>query len=194
MLIWLQAWLRSKIACVPQILSCLGHTKFSESANPRAEAVRMPEWVPMYRYLVPNARYRCQLTASIEYTQVQKFAWWLVLACRNREHMQCFPQSQHRSCAVPILLRTVPPFSNVPIWGQNGTDFACCTAKTLRDFRSGLSQCKFVHKNRQVLYQYDFHISQDYQRPNFTYRQLKIFLKTQRYFKISLYTWLEQVL
>ena len=73
-LIWLQAWLRSKIACVPQILSCLGHTKFSESANPRAEAVRMPEWVPMYRYLVPNARYRCQLTASIEYTQVQKFA------------------------------------------------------------------------------------------------------------------------
>ena len=120
MLIWLQAWLRSKIACVPQILSCLGHTKFSESANPRAEAVRMPEWVPMYRYLVPNARYRCQLTASIEYTQVQKFAWWLVLACRNREHMQCFAQSQHRSCAVPILLRTVPPFQTYQSGGKMG--------------------------------------------------------------------------
>ena len=92
-----------------------------------------------------------------------------------------------------ILLRMVPPFSNVPIWGQNGTDFACCTAKTLRDFRSGLSQCKFVQKRRQVLYQYGIHISQDYQRPNFTYRQLKIFLKTQRYFKKHYYTWTEQV-
>ena len=65
--------------------------------------------------------------------------------------MQYFAQSQHRSCAVPILLRTVPPFSNVPIWGQNGTDFACCTAKTLRDFRPGLSQRKFVHKRSQEL-------------------------------------------
>ena len=107
--------------------------------------------------------------------------------------MQYFAQSQHRSCAVPILLRMVPTFSNVPIWGQNGTDFACRTAKTLGDFRSGLSQCKFVHKNRQVLYQYDIHISQDFQQPKFTYRQLKIFLKTQRYFKKHYYTWSEEV-
>ena len=108
--------------------------------------------------------------------------------------MQYFAQSQHRSCAVPILLRMVPTFSNVPIWGQNGTDFACRTAKTLRDFRSGLSQCKFVHKRRQVRYQYVIYISQDFQQPNFTYRQLKIFLKTQRYFKKHYYTWSEQVL
>ena len=148
----------------------------------------MPEWVPMYRYLVPNARYRCQLTASIEYTQVQKFAWWLVLACRNREHMQCFAQSQHRSCAVPILLRTVPPFSNAPIWGQNGTDFACCTAQTLGDFRPGLSQCKFVLQRSEVLYQYELNISEDFQQPKFNVHTAQnIFENTAIFQKWTIY-------
>ena len=66
-LIWLQAWLRSKIACVPQILSCLGHTKFSESANPRAEATSECQNGYLGTHVpVPNARcrylyHRCQI-------------------------------------------------------------------------------------------------------------------------------------